>query len=64
MVFNTDFTLQVARDHQAQLLRSDRSRGEPIRHPAARERIGAWIVRLGQAVEGRAAVQPNRAWQA
>ena len=64
MVFNTDFTLQVARSHQADLLRGDGLRLEPVRPHAVRQRIGAWIVRLGHTVEGRAAVRPNHAWQA
>ncbi len=64
MVFNTEFTLQVAHDHQATLLRSEGPRRDSVRPPAIRQRIGAWIVRLGLAVEGRAAVRPGRAWQA
>jgi hypothetical protein len=65
MVFNTDFALQVVRDHQAELLLGvSRLRIDPAEQPALRERIGAWIVRLGQAVEGRGAVHPSRALQA
>ncbi len=63
MVFNTDFALQVARDHQARLLRAGRLNPEPARQPALRQRLGAWIVRLGQAVEGAPAIPARRAWQ-
>ena len=65
MVFNADFALQVVRDHQAELLLGvSRLRIDPVPRHALRERVGAWIVRLGHAVEGRAAAHPHRAWQA
>lgn len=63
MVFNTDFTLQVAREHQAELLATETRRPDSVRDHAARRRVGGWIVRLGQAVEGRAPVRPTHAWQ-
>lgn len=65
MVFSTDFALQVARDHQAELLLGVSTlRIDPVRRPALRERVGAWIVRVGETVAGRAAVRPSRAFQA
>ncbi len=63
-MFSTEFVLQVARDHQARLLRADRPRLEPARRPSARHRLGAWIVRLGQTVEGPAGAHQQRASQA
>jgi hypothetical protein len=63
VVFNTDFTLQAARDHQETLLVSRGPRHELVRPSAGRQRIGAWIVRIGLAVEGRAPVHSSRAWQ-
>jgi hypothetical protein len=65
VVCNTEFALQMVRDHQAELLLGiSRLRIDPVRHPALRQRIGAWIVRVGLTVEGRAAVHPNHALQA
>jgi hypothetical protein len=64
VVFNTDFSLQVARDHQT-CLRGERTATaswHPVRAGVRRRRVGAWIVRLGRLVAGapmrRPALQP------
>lgn len=59
MVLNADFTLQLARDRQADLRREHLGPADAAVAPVAfRRRLGAWIVRLGRTVEGAALPRP------
>ena len=60
-MFHIEHCLEDARQRQASLRPASPHRHARRRPGAARLRLGAWIIRLGRAVAGRAATTP--AWQ-